>query len=67
MREAAWSVEMCRHTKAEPCDSHTKVTDTYTAAQTHAHGAMASLLTTGPKVLTAHDPSEDGVITPGAH
>lgn len=55
------------HTKAEPSDSHTKVTDTYTAPVQHAHGAMASLLTTGTEVLTAHDPSEDGPITPDAH
>lgn len=44
-----------------------KETDTYTAAAQHAHGEMASLLTTGRKGLTAHDPAESASIMPDAH
>lgn len=41
-----------------------KQTDTYTAAAQHANGAMASLLTTGTKVLTAQDAVEKAFIMP---
>lgn len=41
-----------------------EVIDTYTAAVPHAHGTMAPLLTTRTKVLTTHDPFENGPIMP---
>lgn len=67
----SWNVPSVLNTKGRALlfallRSPPEVIDTYTAAVPHAHGTMAPLLTTRTKVLTAHDPFENGPIMPDA-